>query len=137
MIMPGASSCGAWDDAAVFAPGSKQPLAHLTSARTILKGGLNPMLDRFEEAAARRLRAPQRAGFATPVPGEDDFEAPDEGVGTPEGVRHPPSQKVVQLSPATDQATVGRALSVPSSSPSGAMRPATTVEDDPFGPSWT
>jgi len=42
--------------------------------------------------------------------------------------------KVVQLSPATDQATAGRALSVPSSSPSGAMRRATTVEDDPFGP---
>jgi hypothetical protein len=53
--------------------------------------------------------------------------------------------KVVQLSPATDQAlppatdqaTAGRALSVPSSSPSGAMRRATTLEDDPFGPSWT
>ena len=42
--------------------------------------------------------------------------------------------KVVQLSPATDQATAGRALSVPSSSPSGAMRRATTLEDDPFGP---
>ena len=42
--------------------------------------------------------------------------------------------KVVQLSPATDRATAGRALSVPSSSPSGAMRRATTVEDDPFGP---
>ena len=38
------------------------------------------------------------------------------------------------LPPATDQATAGRALSVPSSSPSGAMRRATTVEDDPFGP---
>jgi hypothetical protein len=45
--------------------------------------------------------------------------------------------KVVQLSPATDRATAGRALSVPSSSPSGAMRRATTLEDDPFGPSWT
>ena len=40
--------------------------------------------------------------------------------------------KVVQLSPATDRATAGRALSVPSSSPSGAMRRATTLEDDPF-----
>ena len=40
----------------------------------------------------------------------------------------------MQLSPATDRATAGRALSVPSSSPSGAMRRATTVEDDPFGP---
>jgi hypothetical protein len=39
-----------------------------------------------------------------------------------------------QLSPATDQATAGRALSVPSSLPSAE---ATTAEDDPFGPSWT
>ena len=39
----------------------------------------------------------------------------------------------MQLSPATDRATAARALSVPSSSPSGAMRRATTVEDDPFG----
>jgi hypothetical protein len=38
------------------------------------------------------------------------------------------------LPPATDQATAGRALSVPSSSPSGAVPRATTVEDDPFGP---
>jgi hypothetical protein len=45
--------------------------------------------------------------------------------------------KVVQLSPATDQATAGRALSVPSSLPSAAMPRATTAEDDPFGPSWT
>jgi hypothetical protein len=39
--------------------------------------------------------------------------------------------KVVQLSPATDQATAGRALSVPSSLPSAAMPRATTAEDDP------
>jgi hypothetical protein len=45
--------------------------------------------------------------------------------------------KVVQLSPATDQATAGRALSVPSNLPSAAMPRATTAEDDPFGPSWT
>jgi hypothetical protein len=45
--------------------------------------------------------------------------------------------KVVQLSPATDQATAGRALSVSSSSPSAGMPRATTAEDDPFGPSWT
>jgi hypothetical protein len=45
--------------------------------------------------------------------------------------------KVVQLSPATDQATAGRALSVPSSLPSAAMPRATTAEDDPLGPSWT
>jgi hypothetical protein len=42
--------------------------------------------------------------------------------------------KVVQLSPATDRATAGRALSVPSSSPSGAVRRPITAEDDPFGP---
>ena len=40
--------------------------------------------------------------------------------------------KVVQLSPATDQATAGCALSVPSSLPSAAMPRATTAEDDPF-----